>query len=86
MASCELTLCRPARDMATFLNANDYAGARYHVMSRGDRAISFPLGGNCLREETRNHHPDKIDQKMPDHIREEVASLLIECGKHRTSE
>ena len=85
MASCELTLCKPARDMATFLIANDYAGALPRD-EPGRSSNQFPLGGNCLREETRNHHPDKIDQKMPDHIREEVASLLIECGKHRTSE
>jgi hypothetical protein len=48
-------------------------------------ARKSPFGGNCLRE-TRNHHADKVDQKMPDHIGEEVVSPLIEYDQDRPSQ
>lgn len=70
--------------MREYLHAREQ---RHTDEQQGDAIIQglekFPFGGNGLSEETRNHHLDNVDAKMPDHIRGDVASPLMEYRQEK---
>jgi len=40
----------------------------------------------ALREESWNHHADKIDEEMSNHVRQKIAPPLIEHRQNRTGD
>jgi hypothetical protein len=44
------------------------------------------LPSRALREESWNHDANKIDKEMPNHVRQQIALLLIEHRQNRTGD
>jgi hypothetical protein len=42
---------------------------RFSFMRDRERASAHTLPSRALREESRNHYTDKIDEEMPNHVR-----------------